>query len=119
MRLGLAKSHGAPLLEEIILGPCRRGCDASGKLLQADQTWADCCPASNQARTSEALPTPEEHPVLGEPFFALHPCKTQEFMKDFAGINRAENGSVFNYLLSWLTVFGAAVGLRIPLELLT
>ncbi|XP_062068456.1 ubiquitin-like-conjugating enzyme ATG10 isoform X8 [Lepus europaeus] len=57
--------------------------------------------------------TQQEHPILGQPFFVLHPCKTNEFMtpvlKNPQKINR-------NYITSWLSVVGPVVGLNLPLS---
>ncbi|XP_073090601.1 ubiquitin-like-conjugating enzyme ATG10 isoform X2 [Manis javanica] len=59
--------------------------------------------------------TQQEHPVLGQPFFVLHPCKTDEFMtpmlKNSQKINRR-----FNYITSWLSIVGPVVGLNLPLS---
>ncbi|XP_062068446.1 ubiquitin-like-conjugating enzyme ATG10 isoform X1 [Lepus europaeus] len=84
------------------LGPCTpvgipRG---SSWLLALDQRSSGRC---NQL----------EHPILGQPFFVLHPCKTNEFMtpvlKNPQKINR-------NYITSWLSVVGPVVGLNLPLS---
>ncbi|XP_004703710.1 ubiquitin-like-conjugating enzyme ATG10 [Echinops telfairi] len=57
----------------------------------------------------------QEHPLLGQPFFVLHPCKTNEFMipvlKNSQKINRN-----FNYITSWLSIVGPVVGLNLPLS---
>jgi hypothetical protein len=41
---------------------------------------------------SDSLDFLQEHPILGQPFFVLHPCKTNEFMtavlKNSQKINR-------------------------------
>uniref|UniRef100_A0A8C6W5D0 Ubiquitin-like-conjugating enzyme ATG10 n=2 Tax=Nannospalax galili TaxID=1026970 RepID=A0A8C6W5D0_NANGA len=59
--------------------------------------------------------TQQEHPILGQPFFVLHPCKTNEFMaavlKDSQKINRN-----VNYVTSWLSIVGPVVGLNLPLS---
>ncbi|XP_075397360.1 ubiquitin-like-conjugating enzyme ATG10 isoform X2 [Tenrec ecaudatus] len=57
----------------------------------------------------------QEHPLLGQPFFVLHPCKTNEFMipvlKNSPKINRN-----VNYITSWLSIVGPVVGLNLPLS---
>ncbi|XP_006143551.1 ubiquitin-like-conjugating enzyme ATG10 [Tupaia chinensis] len=59
--------------------------------------------------------TQQEHPILGQPFFVLHPCKTNEFMtpvlKNSQKINRNAN-----YITSWLSIVGPVVGLNLPLS---
>lgn len=47
-----------------------------------------------------------EHPVLFRPCFLVHPCRTKEFMKDH---------KTSNYLLTWLTVIGNLIGLKIEI----
>uniref|UniRef100_A0A1A8RH74 Ubiquitin-like-conjugating enzyme ATG10 n=1 Tax=Nothobranchius rachovii TaxID=451742 RepID=A0A1A8RH74_9TELE len=57
----------------------------------------------------------QEHPLLGQPFFYLHPCKTEEFMK--LVLTAAEDKHrPMNYVLLWLSLVGPAVGLDVPLE---
>ncbi|PIA34440.1 hypothetical protein AQUCO_03700006v1 [Aquilegia coerulea] len=63
--------------------------------------------------------TVEEHPYLNRPWYLLHPCGTSEWMKlllagDAFVPEREE--LVQQYLLSWLSVVGQVVGLRVPLE---
>ncbi|XP_005618214.1 ubiquitin-like-conjugating enzyme ATG10 isoform X3 [Canis lupus familiaris] len=59
--------------------------------------------------------TQQEHPILGQPFFVLHPCKTNEFMTPVLKNSRKINRSV-NYITSWLSVVGPVVGLNLPLS---
>ncbi|KAI0530602.1 hypothetical protein KFK09_000147 [Dendrobium nobile] len=54
----------------------------------------------------------EEHPYLHQPWYMLHPCGTSDWMKLLQG-----NPSAANYLVSWLSVVGQAVGLRVPSSL--
>ncbi|XP_036383415.1 ubiquitin-like-conjugating enzyme ATG10 [Megalops cyprinoides] len=62
--------------------------------------------------------TQQEHPLIGQPFFVLHPCRTQEFMTPVLSAARAENRSV-NYIVSWLSLVGPVVGLGVPLSYAT
>ncbi|CAN6688384.1 unnamed protein product [Malus baccata var. baccata] len=65
--------------------------------------------------------TQEEHPYLKRPWYKLHPCGTSEWMKLlFHGDNSLpKNGvAVEQYLVSWLSVVGQVVGIRIPFEML-
>ncbi|XP_031497214.1 ubiquitin-like-conjugating enzyme ATG10 isoform X4 [Nymphaea colorata] len=66
--------------------------------------------------------TKEEHPYLKRPWFTLHPCGTGDWMKllfldKVASVGRA--ACIPNYVLSWLSMVGQAVGLKVPLDLLT
>ncbi|XP_074240282.1 ubiquitin-like-conjugating enzyme ATG10 isoform X2 [Saimiri boliviensis] len=56
-----------------------------------------------------------EHPILGQPFFVLHPCKTNEFMTPVLKNSRKINKNV-NYITSWLSIVGPVVGLNLPLS---
>ncbi|KAF6137573.1 hypothetical protein GIB67_031852, partial [Kingdonia uniflora] len=67
--------------------------------------------------------TQEEHPILNRPWYTLHPCATSEWMKLLfhAASSQANREGVRieqQYLISWLSVVGQAVGLRVPLEML-
>ena len=100
----------------------------------------------------QGLPTPSQHPTTGEPMLMLHPCRTQEFMREAlslatasatlpcaadaaaardgdqvkggaTGGGQGESGTrdeedTRRYLVMWLSVFGGAVSLRLPLQLL-
>ncbi|EHB00187.1 Autophagy-related protein 10, partial [Heterocephalus glaber] len=59
--------------------------------------------------------TQQEHPILGQPFFVLHPCKTTEFMAPVLKNSQKINRTV-NYITSWLSIVGPAVGLNLPLS---
>jgi len=54
--------------------------------------------------------TQAEHPILGIPFFYVHPCQTSKLMKELL----SNNTTGFNYILSWLSLIGPLVGLKIP-----
>nr|XP_010339024.2 ubiquitin-like-conjugating enzyme ATG10 isoform X1 [Saimiri boliviensis boliviensis]XP_010339028.2 ubiquitin-like-conjugating enzyme ATG10 isoform X1 [Saimiri boliviensis boliviensis]XP_010339036.2 ubiquitin-like-conjugating enzyme ATG10 isoform X1 [Saimiri boliviensis boliviensis]XP_010339042.2 ubiquitin-like-conjugating enzyme ATG10 isoform X1 [Saimiri boliviensis boliviensis]XP_010339047.2 ubiquitin-like-conjugating enzyme ATG10 isoform X1 [Saimiri boliviensis boliviensis] len=59
--------------------------------------------------------TQQEHPILGQPFFVLHPCKTNEFMTPVLKNSRKIN-KIVNYITSWLSIVGPVVGLNLPLS---
>ncbi|XP_073933266.1 ubiquitin-like-conjugating enzyme ATG10 isoform X2 [Castor canadensis] len=59
--------------------------------------------------------TQQEHPILGQPFFVLHPCKTNEFMTPVLKNSQKINRNV-NYIISWLSIVGPVVGLNLPLS---
>nr|XP_044990382.1 ubiquitin-like-conjugating enzyme ATG10 isoform X3 [Jaculus jaculus]XP_044990383.1 ubiquitin-like-conjugating enzyme ATG10 isoform X3 [Jaculus jaculus] len=59
--------------------------------------------------------TQQEHPILGQPFFVLHPCKTNEFMTPMLKNSQKISRNV-NYVTSWLSIVGPVVGLNLPLS---
>ncbi|XP_069887261.1 ubiquitin-like-conjugating enzyme ATG10 isoform X4 [Dipodomys merriami] len=59
--------------------------------------------------------TQQEHPILGQPFFVLHPCKTNEFMTPVLKNSQKINRNV-NYITSWLSIVGPVIGLNLPLS---
>lgn len=59
--------------------------------------------------------TQQEHPLLGQAFFMLHPCKTDDFMQPVLKAAQESNRPV-NYVLTWLSVVAPLVGLDVPLE---
>ncbi|XP_023556763.1 ubiquitin-like-conjugating enzyme ATG10 isoform X2 [Octodon degus] len=72
---------------------------ADGRPLALQDIW-DGVHECYQARLRQGpwdTITQQEHPVLGQPFFVLHPCKTTEFMtpvlKNSQKINRRESKS--------------------------
>ncbi|XP_052185965.1 ubiquitin-like-conjugating enzyme ATG10 isoform X3 [Diospyros lotus] len=64
--------------------------------------------------------TQEEHPYLNRPWYTLHPCGTGEWMKLLVITDPSwAKGEISfeKYLISWLSVVGQVVGLRIPFEM--
>ncbi|GAB6028978.1 E2-like conjugating enzyme atg10 [Chamberlinius hualienensis] len=53
--------------------------------------------------------TQQEHPLLCQPYFWIHPCQTESIM------SQVELKNDEDYILSWLSMFGPLVGLKIPL----
>lgn len=47
-----------------------------------------------------------EHPILGTPWYFVHPCNTREFMK-----NNYVCESELDYLIKWVSLYGKACGL--------
>ncbi|OCU02346.1 ubiquitin-like-conjugating enzyme ATG10 [Xenopus laevis] len=85
-----------------------------GKPLTLDEIWErvhDCFRSSLLQGPWETI-TQQEHPILGQPFFVLHPCRTNEFMSSLQGTS-ARNG---NYIISWLSTVGPVAGLHLPLS---
>jgi ubiquitin-like-conjugating enzyme ATG10 len=62
-----------------------------------------------------------DHPVTGTPVYFLHPCRTQDAVGDILdrSSSRGTTGerAGLEWLMVWLGVMGAAVGLSVPLEL--
>ncbi|KAK5576188.1 hypothetical protein RB653_007329 [Dictyostelium firmibasis] len=71
--------------------------------------------------------TQVEHPILGSPCYQLHPCETDNLMK-LVLLKEKENDNYDDdnekdyfkdyYLLSWLSIIGPMVNIKIPFELL-
>ncbi|KAK0136888.1 Ubiquitin-like-conjugating enzyme ATG10 [Merluccius polli] len=91
--------------------------DLEGKSLCLEQVWDTVHP--NYRMRLQQNPwntiTQQEHPMLGQPFFVLHPCKTEEFMWPVVQAAEAEHRKV-NYVVTWLSVVGPLVGLDLPLS---
>uniref|UniRef100_W5M1Z0 Ubiquitin-like-conjugating enzyme ATG10 n=1 Tax=Lepisosteus oculatus TaxID=7918 RepID=W5M1Z0_LEPOC len=78
----------------------------------------DCGQRSPRDEPAELELEAQEHPLLGQAFFALHPCRTQEFMSPIVTAAKGENRSL-NYIAAWLSVVGPVVGLSLPLSYAT
>lgn len=60
-----------------------------------------------------------EHPVTGMPAYFVHPCRTQNVMGPLLeGGGDCEFGArdSVEYLMLWLGVIGASVGLSVPMR---
>ncbi|KAJ2955195.1 hypothetical protein NQZ79_g8770 [Umbelopsis isabellina] len=53
----------------------------------------------------------QEHPVLGLPFYYIHPCDTASLM------TQVNISDINCYITSWLSFFGPLVGLYLPSKL--
>lgn len=90
----------------------------SGKLLTLQEMWRRVSPQHSEQilhQKWESL-TQQEHPVLGRPFYQLHPCNTAKLMAEFSK-GRKDLATVkgLTYMISWLSTFGQVVGLKIPI----
>lgn len=88
-----------------------------GRPLTLEHIWEgvhECYKTRLQQGPWETI-TQQEHPILGQPFFVLHPCKTNEFMTPVLKNSRKINSNV-NYITSWLSTVGPVVGLNLPLS---
>jgi ubiquitin-like-conjugating enzyme ATG10 len=71
------------------------------------------------SRTTLNIQPLQEHPLLGVPFYHLHPCETSKLMA--LVLNNKQKDSVEqksgNYLFSWLSLVAPIVRLALPLEM--
>ena len=58
--------------------------------------------------------TQQEHPYLGRPFYHIHPCHTAEAMAK-AKDSLVGDHDAWDYLTSWLSMFGVLTGLNLPM----
>ncbi|XP_033110697.1 ubiquitin-like-conjugating enzyme ATG10 [Anneissia japonica] len=89
-------------------------CKPDGQLLSLDEVW-EMIPDHYQTRLQHerwTFITQQEHPILGRPFFTLHPCHTADLMKTVL-TNKTIRSS---YLVSWLSSVGPVVGLELSLD---
>ncbi|KAJ0234084.1 Ubiquitin-like-conjugating enzyme ATG10 [Hirschfeldia incana] len=99
-----------------------RGYSSDGKPLSLDVIKRDL-PSSSVSLLLESkwtFITQEEHPYLNRPWFKLHPCGTEEWIK-LLSESRSSDGCqmpIELYLVSWFSVVGQVVGLKIPNEML-
>lgn len=84
-----------------------------GSLLSLSEVWS-LVPEHYKDRLRNerwSFITQQEHPIVGRPYFYLHPCHTANLMKQ-VGLSEANKP---NYILSWLSAVGPVVLLEIPL----
>ncbi|KAL6104753.1 atg10 [Pungitius sinensis] len=88
-----------------------------GRSLSLEGMWSSVHPNYRLRLQSSPLNTIslQEHPLLGQPFFMLHPCRTEEVMRPVLQAAHEQHRPV-NYVLSWLSVVGPVVGLDVPLK---
>ncbi|XP_053909414.1 ubiquitin-like-conjugating enzyme ATG10 isoform X2 [Cuculus canorus] len=94
-----------------------RACFLDGRPLTLDEIWKSVH-ACYQAHLLEGpwdTITQQEHPLLGQPFFVLHPCRTNEFMSSILTESQKQNRHT-NYIILWLSTVGPVVGLNLPLS---
>ncbi|XP_010125543.1 PREDICTED: ubiquitin-like-conjugating enzyme ATG10, partial [Chlamydotis macqueenii] len=88
-----------------------------GRPLTLDEIWKSVH-ACYQSRLLEGpwdTITQQEHPLLGQPYFVLHPCRTNEFMSSILTGSQKQNRHP-NYIILWLSTVGPVVGLNLPLS---
>ncbi|KAL7848192.1 hypothetical protein AOLI_G00229100 [Acnodon oligacanthus] len=97
-----------------------RASTLDGRLLSLEEVWNNIRPNYRKQLLQGPWDTltQQEHPFLGQPFFVLHPCRTEEFMRPVLQMAHAEKRKV-NYIVSWLSVIGPMVKLEVPLSYCT
>ncbi|XP_029931293.1 ubiquitin-like-conjugating enzyme ATG10 [Myripristis murdjan] len=88
-----------------------------GRSLSLDEVWS-CVPPQYRARLQQSpwnTITQQEHPLLGQPFFLVHPCRTDELMRPVMQAAQQQLRWV-NYVVTWLSMVGPLVGLEMPLS---
>ncbi|XP_036941261.1 ubiquitin-like-conjugating enzyme ATG10 isoform X1 [Acanthopagrus latus] len=94
-----------------------RASTLQGRSLSLEEVWSSVHPNFRLRLQNSPLNTisMQEHPLLGQPFFMLHPCRTEEFMRPVMLAAQEQHRPV-NYVLSWLSVVGPVVGLDVTLK---
>ena len=80
---------------------------STGALLTPDEVWRFA--PSRPAGDAYNYITQADHPVLGGPFYQVHPCRTEVLMGEVLG--RQDK-----YLIAWLSFLGRDVGLSLGNE---
>lgn len=86
-------------------------CFDSGKLLSLENLECFIDPLFKEQFNQNKwnILTQQEHPITRTPFFMLHPCRTEDFMKI------ATNSNV-NPLVTWLSSISPMVNLKLDLQ---
>lgn len=94
-----------------------RACFLDGRPLTLDEIWMGVheCYRPRLLQGPWDTITQQEHPLLGQPFFVLHPCRTNEFMTPILSTSRKEQRYV-KYITSWLSIVGPVVGFNLPVS---
>jgi len=90
------------------------GYHLDGRYLNFDEIWDDVPPRYKNEEIKWSFITQKDHPVLGVPFYHVHPCHTSKLMS-VVSTNIQSNPLVREdtYLLSWLSLVGPVVGLQL------
>ncbi|XWS75976.1 hypothetical protein CRYUN_Cryun01aG0137600 [Craigia yunnanensis] len=100
-----------------------RAYSSDGRPLPLDEIEKELptCSSKELSKSKWTFITQEEHPHLKRPWYKLHPCGTGEWMKLLFLSDTSQpkfEVVVELYLLSWFSVVGQVVGLRIPFKML-
>ena len=97
-------------------------CRSNGLRLSLEEVWS-LVPRAHHTRLEAArwsTLTEGEHPIVGTPFYFVHPCHTGQVMATVHDMGRevgkAGKKPSVDYLTSWLSMFGSLVGLELPLD---
>ena len=90
---------------------------SSGQLLSLDDVWegVDVTHREQILNNKWGTLTQTEHPLLGRPYFQLHPCNTAKLIAQVIPHPPCDAAALRTYLISWLSMFGPPVGLELPL----
>uniref|UniRef100_A0A3Q4G4C4 Ubiquitin-like-conjugating enzyme ATG10 n=1 Tax=Neolamprologus brichardi TaxID=32507 RepID=A0A3Q4G4C4_NEOBR len=60
-----------------------------GRSVMLEDVWSSVHPNFRRCLQNSPLTaiTQQEHPLLGQPFFMLHPCRTEEFLRPVLTVN--------------------------------
>ncbi|XP_021379052.1 ubiquitin-like-conjugating enzyme ATG10 isoform X2 [Mizuhopecten yessoensis] len=104
-----SRSYNVPVLYFNVYKP-------DGSMMSLTEVW-DRVPGVYRDRLQQdrwTFLTQQEHPILGRPYFQLHPCHTADLMEQVVGL--FPPGQHSNYIVSWLSAVGPVVGLDLPLN---
>ncbi|XP_022707238.1 ubiquitin-like-conjugating enzyme ATG10 [Varroa jacobsoni] len=91
-------------------------CYSNGETLSLEDVWSACCSEGKvldlELKDMWGTVTRQEHPITRRPYFVLHPCNTHEIM---GPLLKAQGERRINYLITWLSSVGPAVGLRLSI----
>lgn len=92
---------------------------SSGRLFTLNEVWesVDATHRDQIINNKWGTLTQAEHPLLGQPYFQLHPCNTAKLMGQVMPqfSSAYSPAALKTYLVSWLSMFGPPVGLELPL----
>lgn len=92
---------------------------STGQLLSLDEVWerVDATHREQIISNKWGTLTQVEHPLLGRPYFQLHPCNTAKLMGQVMpqSAHSHSPATLRTYLISWLSMFGPPVGLELPM----
>jgi len=97
------------------------GYHLDGAPLTWEEVWENLDPVYKNEKLRWTFVTQKEHPVLGTPFFHIHPCETkllmgvvQQYIASETFDGPSDNDR-HNYLVTWLSLVGPVVGIKLPL----
>ncbi|XP_046840484.1 ubiquitin-like-conjugating enzyme ATG10 isoform X2 [Xenia sp. Carnegie-2017] len=89
-----------------------------GKLLSLENIWENVPLVHRDFLKYDkwSFITQQEHPILGRPYFLVHPCHTANLIMQLLMNVPDSKRDNLSYLTTWLTAVGPTVGLQLPLE---